>query len=165
MIDLIIVSSDLRRSLEDVRVKIGVELSTDHHLVAGTLRCKKCSTIRRSGGRSSQRIRWALCSVDTSAKFPNSIVTWFEHIPVMTTDVETEWQLFKCGIFEAAAECCGFKRVGPPLGVKEKKAVFKKWLGNEEVSTSARYVEAARRQQKHWEAEADFWEKFGELLD
>ncbi|VDP10357.1 unnamed protein product [Soboliphyme baturini] len=36
MVDLIIVSSDLRRSAMDVRVKKGAELSTDHHLVVGT---------------------------------------------------------------------------------------------------------------------------------
>ncbi|VDP19441.1 unnamed protein product, partial [Soboliphyme baturini] len=55
------------------------------------------------------------------------------------------WQLFKRGLLEAAAECCGYKRVGltpggqkrsswwtreVQLAVKEKKAAFKKWLGN-----------------------------------
>ncbi|VDO97944.1 unnamed protein product [Soboliphyme baturini] len=75
----------------------------------------------------------------------------------MTTDVETEWQLFKRGLLGAAAECCIYKRVGLPPGgqkgsswwtrevqltVKEKKAAFKKWLGNKELSTRVRYVEA-----------------------
>ncbi|VDO85117.1 unnamed protein product [Soboliphyme baturini] len=68
----------------------------------------------------------------------------------MTTDVETEWQLFKGGLPEAASECCGYKRVGVlpggqqrsswwtrevQLAVKEKKAKFNKSLGNKEPST------------------------------
>ncbi|VDO99096.1 unnamed protein product [Soboliphyme baturini] len=123
----------------------GAELSTNHHLVVGTLRCKKWSTKRRSGGsggRSNLRIKWeALPLVDTRAKFANNIARQFEQIPVMKTDVETKWQLFKRGLLEAATECCGYKRVDLPpggqqrsswrtgevqLAVKEKKAAFKK---------------------------------------
>ncbi len=37
IIDFMIVSSDLKSSVMDVRVKRGAELSTDHHLVIGTL--------------------------------------------------------------------------------------------------------------------------------
>ncbi|VDP23028.1 unnamed protein product, partial [Soboliphyme baturini] len=93
----------------------------------------------------------------------------------MTTDVETEWQLFKRGIIEAAAECCGYKRVGLPpggqqrsswwtrqvqLAVKEKKAAFQKWLGNKEPSTHVRYVEARKAAAiAVAKAKADSWEK------
>ncbi|VDP40968.1 unnamed protein product [Soboliphyme baturini] len=121
MTDLIIVSSVLRRSAMDVRVKRGAELSTDHHLVVGTLRCNKRSTIRRSGGSSIRRIkRETLSSVDMTAKFANNIARRFEQIPAMTTDVETECQLFKRGLLEAAAECCGYKQVGLPPGGQER---------------------------------------------
>ncbi|VDO95998.1 unnamed protein product [Soboliphyme baturini] len=47
MIDLTVGSYDLRRSVMDVRVESGTELTSDHHLVAGTQRCKKWSTIWR----------------------------------------------------------------------------------------------------------------------
>ncbi|VDP03261.1 unnamed protein product [Soboliphyme baturini] len=75
----------------------------------------------------------------------------------MTTDVEAEWQLFKRGLLEAAAECYGYKRVGLPpggqkrsawwtrkiqLAVKEKKAAFKKSLRSKVSSNCMRYVEA-----------------------
>ncbi|VDP03503.1 unnamed protein product [Soboliphyme baturini] len=123
MIDLIIVSSDLRRSVMDIRVKRGAELSTDHHLVVGTLRCKKWSTIRRSGGRSNRRIKWeTLSSVDTRAKFAINIARRFEQIPAMTIDVETEWRLFKRGLLQAAAECCGYKRVRLPPGDQKRSS-------------------------------------------
>ncbi|VDP04561.1 unnamed protein product [Soboliphyme baturini] len=73
----------------------------------------------------------------------------------MTTDVETEWQLFMSGKLEAAAKCCGFKRVGLPPGgqkrsfwwaqevqltVKEKEAAFNNLLGKKEPYTRVRYV-------------------------
>ncbi|VDP04444.1 unnamed protein product [Soboliphyme baturini] len=105
--------------LTDVGVKRGVELSTG--TCVGMLRREKRSTIRRSGGRSIQRIkREILSSVGTRAKFANNIARRFAQIPVMPTDVETEWQLRKSGILEAAAECCGFKRVGLSPGSQKR---------------------------------------------
>ncbi|KAK3528647.1 hypothetical protein QTP70_006352, partial [Hemibagrus guttatus] len=41
MIDLVIVSSDLRPHVLDTRVKRGVELSTDHHLVVSWIRLRR----------------------------------------------------------------------------------------------------------------------------
>ncbi|VDP06718.1 unnamed protein product [Soboliphyme baturini] len=56
------------------------------------------------GGRNNRRIKWeTLSSVDTRAKFAKNIARRFEQIPMMTTDIETKWQLFKSGILEAAA--------------------------------------------------------------
>ncbi|VDO98309.1 unnamed protein product [Soboliphyme baturini] len=96
----------------------------------------------------------------------------------MTTDVETEWQLLNSGILEAAAECCGFKRVVLPpgdqkrsswwtrevqLAVKDKKAAFKKWLGNTEPSTHVRYVEARKAAAKAVAKAKE--EKIGEVLE
>ncbi|VDP13036.1 unnamed protein product [Soboliphyme baturini] len=87
------------------------------------------------------------------AKFANNAARLFEQIPVMTNDTKTEWQLFKSGILEDAADCCGCKLVGLPprgqkrsswwarevqLAVKEKNEAFKKWLGNKEHSTRVR---------------------------
>ncbi|VDP17418.1 unnamed protein product [Soboliphyme baturini] len=99
----------------------------------------------------------------------------------MATDLETEWQLFKSGILEAAAECCGFKGDRPPSGsqrrsswwirevqlaVKEKKAVFKKWIVNKEPSTRVRYVKASKAGVKVVaKAKAHSSEKFGEMLE
>ncbi|VDP23014.1 unnamed protein product [Soboliphyme baturini] len=99
----------------------------------------------------------------------------------MTTVVETELELFKGCRFEAAAECCGYKRVGLPpggqkrsswwtreiqLAVKEKKAEFKKLLGNKEPSTRLRYVEARKAATKTVaKAKADSWDKLNEVLD
>uniref|UniRef100_A0A3P8UHC6 C-type lectin domain-containing protein n=1 Tax=Amphiprion percula TaxID=161767 RepID=A0A3P8UHC6_AMPPE len=39
MIDVIVVSSDLRPNVLDTQVKRGAELSTDHHLVVSWIRC------------------------------------------------------------------------------------------------------------------------------
>ncbi|VDP51731.1 unnamed protein product [Soboliphyme baturini] len=99
----------------------------------------------------------------------------------MITDVESEWQLFKRGVLEAAAEFCRYKRVGLPpgcqqksswltrkvqLAVKEKKAAFKKWLRNKEPSSRVRYAEARKVAAiAVAKAKTDSWEKFGEVLE
>ncbi|VDP22127.1 unnamed protein product [Soboliphyme baturini] len=88
---------------------------------------------------------------------------------MMTANVETEWQLSKSGILEAAPDCCAFKRVAltyagqesssrwtreVQLAVKEKKAAkaaFKKRLENKEPSTCCDMSRHARRQPLQWQ--------------
>ncbi|VDP48387.1 unnamed protein product [Soboliphyme baturini] len=121
--DLIIISSDLKRSAMDVPVKRGAELSTDHHLLVRTLRYQKWSITRRPGRRSNHTVKWeTLYSADTTAKFANNIARRFEQIPAMTTDVEKEWHLFKSAIIEADAECYKFKPVGRPPGGQKRSS-------------------------------------------
>ncbi|VDP52269.1 unnamed protein product [Soboliphyme baturini] len=63
---------------------------------------------------------------------------------------------FQSGLLEAAAECCGLKRVDLPRGsqkrsswwtrevqlaAKEKKVAFKKYVGNKEPETRMRHGE------------------------
>ncbi|VDP51043.1 unnamed protein product [Soboliphyme baturini] len=83
------------------------------------------------------------------AKFPNNIARRIQQVAVMTTNIETELQLYGNRIFYSAAECCGFKRLPRrlkvritcswmrevQLAVNEKKAAFKKWLASKELST------------------------------
>ncbi|VDP13420.1 unnamed protein product [Soboliphyme baturini] len=70
MIDLIIVSSDLRRSLMDVCFKRGAELPTVHHIVVGTLRSEAISKqgliikgLRRHRGERWGIVKYRYCNV------------------------------------------------------------------------------------------------------
>ena len=58
LIDLFVVSGDLRKSVMDVWVKRGAELSTDHHLALCKLRLASSSRIQRIGRKRQNRIRW-----------------------------------------------------------------------------------------------------------
>ncbi|KAK3524041.1 hypothetical protein QTP70_017558 [Hemibagrus guttatus] len=79
MIDLVVVSSDLRPHVLDTRVKRGAELSTDHHLVV--IRGVFNSHLRES----------------------------FNQIPREVGDIESEWTMFSSSIVDAAIRSCGHK--------------------------------------------------------
>ena len=65
IIGFIIVSADLKSSIMDVRVKRGAELSTDHHLVVGSLKIydsylkenKESGGFKGLDGRNCQRVK------------------------------------------------------------------------------------------------------------
>ena len=181
LIDFIIVSSDLKRLVLDVRAKRGAELSTDHHLVVANIRCCAREPARRRG-KAATRVRWeALREQDVRDDFARTMAEKFQAIPESVADVETEWGLFKNALLGAAADCCGLKRVGVAHGgtrrtpwwnqdvknaVGEKKALFKLWIANKTPDTRARYEKARRAAAKAVaEAKDKAWELFGEEME
>ncbi|KAK3526210.1 hypothetical protein QTP70_017758 [Hemibagrus guttatus] len=58
MIDLVIVSSDLRPHVLDTRVKRGAELSTDHHLVVSWIRLRRRMPDRLGRPKRIVRVCW-----------------------------------------------------------------------------------------------------------
>src|SRR5699024_43640 len=73
IIDFVIVSPELKRSVVDVRVKRGAELSTDHHLLVASIRCDGREPVRRRG-KAVTRVRWeALQDPTAREKFANEI--------------------------------------------------------------------------------------------
>ena len=58
MIDLVVVSSDLRPRVSDTRVKRGAELSTDHHLVVSWIRWLGRKPVRPGRPKRIVRVCW-----------------------------------------------------------------------------------------------------------
>ncbi|TWW61026.1 hypothetical protein D4764_05G0011160 [Takifugu flavidus] len=105
MIDIVVMSSDLRPDVMDTRVKRGAELSTDHHLVVNWLRWWGRMPYRQSLAESPVR-----------RSFNSHLQESFDHVPGKAGDFESEWTMFRASIVEAADQCCGRKVVGACRG-------------------------------------------------
>ena len=91
--DFCIVSADLFSTVSNVRVKRGVELSTDHHLDVCTLKPLRKRKIFRP--RETYRIKWeSLADIEERTAFAGNIASKFKEHPASTYDIETEWRLF-----------------------------------------------------------------------
>ena len=132
---------DLFFSVVDVRVKRGVELSTEHHLVVCILRGLKHSRTRRAYSKN-----WVLpADKNVRHTFASKIASLFRELQDFTEDVETEWNLSKSAVITSAAASCGCKRVGSQMAgekratwwnqevkeaIRAKKTAFRAWLIN-----------------------------------
>ncbi|KAK3538632.1 hypothetical protein QTP86_009150 [Hemibagrus guttatus] len=142
MIDLVIVSSDLRPHVLDTRVKRGAELSTDHHLV---VRGSSTPTSRRVSTIESEWTMFSTSIVDAA--------TW------------------SCGCKVSGAGCGGNPRtqwwtLEVRDAIKLKKESYRAWL----VRGTLEAAEAYR--QAKWttavvvsEAKTRVWEEFGEAME
>ena len=181
LIDLFVISDDLRKSVMDVCVKRGAELSTDHHLVLCKLRLASSSRMQRIGQKRQNRIRWeALADEAVRCNFAENIDQRLSHLPPKEANVETEWSLFHTAILGAATETCGVKRIGPPIGEKrtpwwndevrtvvaEKKAAYRAWIGRQTAEIRQKYLQARdKTKEVVSKAKATSWENFGYRLD
>ena len=100
LIDFCIISSDLFSDVLDVRVKRGVELSTDHHLVVCSLRLSKPWPNKKSSRSSvTYRIKWeALEDKEVRKQFASSISCKFRQLSAVSEDIEKKWLLFRSAI-------------------------------------------------------------------
>ncbi|KAK3552129.1 hypothetical protein QTP86_001507 [Hemibagrus guttatus] len=130
MIDLVIVSSDLRPHVLDTRVKRGAELSTDHHLVGlGLVRATPDFHLRES----------------------------FNQIPRKVGDIESEWTMFSTSIVDAATWSCGRKAAEAYRQAKRTTAVvvseaktrvweeFSEAMEKDYQTTSGKFWQTVRR--------------------
>jgi hypothetical protein len=180
MIDFVIVSSDLRSRVADVRVARGAELSTDHYLVVCRLLMSH-AVGRIQKDRKVWRVRWErLKEARVAETFVDEVTSRFAQVPVDEADVETEWLLFKAGVIGAATVACGMKRVGGSsvgrrtpwfteevkLAVKGKKEAYKAWLSRPSLDSRRAYADAKRNVKLVVAAsKVRSWEKFGEELE
>jgi len=182
IIDFFVVAENLRRSVMDVRVKRGAELSTDHYLVICKLRLARwCLPQRKVQRQSATRICWeALAEDETRRKFADDIAARYSQTRPGLGDVEAEWLVFKLAILEAAEKSCGVKRVGSTstrprtawwtdqvrTAVWEKKSSFRKWLARGDDDSRQLYVSKRDLAKKAVaEAKTKSWEEFGSHLE
>ncbi|KAK3555030.1 hypothetical protein QTP86_005691 [Hemibagrus guttatus] len=117
MIDLVIVSSDLRPHVLDTRVKRGAELSTDHHLVVSWIRFRRRMPDRLGRPKRIVRVCWErLADPSVRGVFNSHLRESFNQIPREVGDIESEWTMFSTSIVDAAIRSCGRKVSGAGHG-------------------------------------------------
>ncbi|KAK3536250.1 hypothetical protein QTP86_000153 [Hemibagrus guttatus] len=157
MIDLVVVSSDLRPHVLDTRVKRGAELSTDHYLVE------------------------RLADPSVRGVFNSHLRESFNRIPREVGDIESEWTMFSSSIVDAAIRSCGRKVSGAGRGgnpqtqwwtlevrdaVKLKKESYRAWLARGTPEAAEAYRQAKRTTAVVVsEAKTRIWEEFGEAME
>ncbi len=144
MIDFVVVSSDLRPYVLDIRVRRGVELSTDHHLVVSWIRWGGRKLDRLGRPKRTVRVCWErLAESPVREIFNSHLRRSFDRIPRESGDIESEWTMFSTSIVDTAARSCGRKVSGACRGgnprtrwgtsevrdaVKLKKEFYQAWL-------------------------------------
>ncbi|KAK3534290.1 hypothetical protein QTP86_011684 [Hemibagrus guttatus] len=117
MIDLVIVSSDLRPHVLDTRVKRGAELSTDHHLVVSWIRLRRRMPDRLGRPKRIVRVCWErLADPSVRGVFNSHLRESFNQIPREVGNIESEWTMFSTSIVDAAIRSCGRKVCGAGRG-------------------------------------------------
>ncbi|KAK3533936.1 hypothetical protein QTP70_034935, partial [Hemibagrus guttatus] len=160
MIDLVIMSSDLRPHVLDTRVKRGAELSTDHHLVVSWIRLRRRMPDRLGRPKRIVRVCWErLADPSVRGVFNSHLQENFNQIPREVGDIESEWTMFSTSIVDAAIRSCGRKVSGAGRGsnprtqwwtlevrdaVKLKKESYRAWLARGTPEAAEAYRQAKR---------------------
>ncbi|KAK3538840.1 hypothetical protein QTP86_015967 [Hemibagrus guttatus] len=182
MIDLVIMSSDLRPHVLDTRVKRGAELSTDHHLVVSWIRLQRGMPDRLGRPKRIVRVCWErLADPSVRGVFNSHLRESFNQIPREVGDIESEWTMFSTSIVDAAIRSCGRKVSGAGRGgnprtqwwtlevrdaVKLKKESYRAWLARGTPEAAEAYRRAKRTTAVVVsEAKTRVWEEFGEAME
>ncbi|KAK3509607.1 hypothetical protein QTP70_006811 [Hemibagrus guttatus] len=158
MIDLVIVSSDLRPHVLDTRVKRVAELSTDHHLVVSWIRLQRRMPDRLGRPKCIVRVCWErLADSSVRGVFNSHLQESFNQIPREVGDIESEWTMFSSSIVDTAIRSCGRKVSGAGRGgnprtqwwtlevrdaVKLKKESYQAWLARGTLEAAEAYRQA-----------------------
>ncbi|KAK3561732.1 hypothetical protein QTP86_012988 [Hemibagrus guttatus] len=182
MIDLVIVSSDLRPHVLDTRVKRGAELSTNHHLVVSWIRLRRRMPDRLGRPKRIVRVFWEhLADPSVRGVFNSHLRESFNQIPREVGDIESEWTMLSSSIVDAAIRSCGRKVSGAGRGsnprtqwwtlevrdaVKLKKESYQACLAWGTPEAAEAYRQAKRTTAVVvWEAKFRVWEEFGEAME
>ncbi|KAK3570524.1 hypothetical protein QTP86_022063, partial [Hemibagrus guttatus] len=156
MINLVVMSSDLRPHVLDTRVKRGAELSTDHHLVVSWIRLRRRIPDRLGRPKRIVRVCWErLADPSIRGIFNSHLRESFNQIPREVGDIESEWTMFSSSIVDAAIRSCG-----------HKKESYRAWLAWGTPEAAEAYRQAKRTTAVVVsEAKTRVWEEFGEAME
>ncbi|KAI3356861.1 hypothetical protein L3Q82_003510 [Scortum barcoo] len=144
MIDFVVVSSDLRPYVLDTRVKRGLSLSTDHHLVVSWLRWQRRKLDRPGRPKRIVRVCWErLAEPSVREVFNSHLRKSFSQIPREAGDIESEWTMFSASIVDAGSS--------------------KLWTQGLWIDRYRQAKQAAAR--AVLEAKTRVWEEFGEAME
>ncbi|KAK3538163.1 hypothetical protein QTP70_032557 [Hemibagrus guttatus] len=176
MIDLVVVSSDLRPHVLDTQVKSGAELSTNHHLVVSWSRLRRRMPDKLGRPKSIVRVCWErLAEPSVRGVFNSHLQESFNQIPKEVGDIESEWTMYSSSIVDTAIWSSGRKASGTGRGgnprtqwwtlkvrdaVKLKKESYQAWLVRGTPEAAEAYWQAKRA--AAWvvsEAKTRVWEE------
>ncbi|KAK3511457.1 hypothetical protein QTP70_009017 [Hemibagrus guttatus] len=182
MIDLVVVSSDLRLHVLDTQVKRGSELSTDHNLVVSWIRLRRRMLDRLGRPKRIVRVCWEhLADPSVRGVFNLHLRESFNQIQREVGDIVSEWTMFSSSIVDAAIRSCGHKVSGASRGgnpqtqwwtlevrdaVKLKKEFYQAWLARGTPEAAEACWQAKRTAARVVsEAKTRVWEEFGEAME
>ncbi|KAK3556337.1 hypothetical protein QTP70_007103 [Hemibagrus guttatus] len=182
MIDLVVVSSDLRLHVLDTLVKRGAELSTDHHLVVSWIRLRRRMPDRLGRPKRIVRVCWErLADPSVGGVFNSQLRESFNQIPREVGDIESKWTMFFSSIVDAAIQSCGCKVSGAGCGgnprkqwwtleardaVKLKKESYRAGLARGTPEAAEAYQQAKQTTAVVVsEAKTRVWEESGEAME
>ncbi|KAK3561363.1 hypothetical protein QTP86_030661, partial [Hemibagrus guttatus] len=157
VIDLVVVSSDLRPHVLDTWVKRGAELSTDHHLVVSWIRLRRRMPDRLGRPKRIVRVCWEHLADPSVQNQNQNQKELYCQIPREVGDIESEWTMFSSSIVDAATWSCGRKVSGAGRGgnprtqwwtlevrdaVKLKKESYRAWLAWGTLEAAEAYWQA-----------------------
>jgi hypothetical protein len=174
ILDYFCVSKDLKASAVDVRVKRGVEIGSNHHLVVLRLDKGKVSQVTKGWTRCKWRLRTEnLKKPDGQQAYINKLQE--KCVAEENQSVEEEWCSMKKWLLESVEEAVGKKKCGGrgkswwgeeiQLLVQKKKMAYKKWLNSrlEEDKKVLRELCIVVKEAVK-EAKQKAWESFGNEL-
>ena len=178
IIDYIIVSSRFFYYTNNVRVKRGPEIGSDHYLVLGefNLNIKPKRKIVKETKRKKIRIE-KLKEENTKREYHNKIKKKLLG-RTRTTELEDIWSIYKEAILESANETCGEKFIGGTnkrtawwngivkLKVKQKKEAWKKYLATKNINDFEQYKQLRTEVKNEVRlSKQNQWEEFGNKLE
>ena len=182
IIDYVIVSNSLFYSTQDVRVKRGAEIYSDHYLVLAKMSIlPKVKDPKKNMSRRTKLRVEKLREEDTKTNYQKTIKTYIEAKPNTaenSEDIESIWEDYKEIIIKSATEVCGKKVIGGSKKmtawwnedvkekIKEKKDAWKKYLSSQRQEDKENYkIKRQAAKEEVLKSKQMQWQKFGETLE
>lgn len=161
IIDYIIVSRELRQKIDDVKVRRGPEINSDHYLVIAKTKIgmerKKAGTLRNRSTTGKIKSH-TLSDKDIAQKYRDRVQELIEMADIKSdNDLEDLWKILRDSLVTAGREVCGVTRVPGATKqtawwsesikreVKAKKDKWRKYLANRDEH---KYEEYKRQREK-----------------
>ena len=180
IIDYVIVSDSLFYNTDDVRVKRGAEIGSDHYLLIAkiNLSLKLNPQSKKQTNRTKLKVEKFKDS-DTKMTYQNQIRTKLERDELsQAEDIESLWTKYKETLKQTANEVCGRKRIGGlrkrtawwndevKNKIKQKKTAWKKFLSTKSPGDKELYILKRNEAKEVVKRSKQIqWEKFGESLE
>ena len=178
IIDYIIVSSHLFYNTNDVRVKRGAEIGSDHFLVIGKFNLSIKYKTRTEPKKFKINIK-DLKNKEAKEAYQKLIDKKLKKLmPATKEDTESLWSVYKKVITDSANKICNWKVIGGQnkrtawwnnvvkQKVKEKKDAWKQYLASKDINDLNIY-RTKRKEAKDEviKSKQQQWEQFGEKLE
>ena len=180
IIDYVIVSNHLFYKTQDVKVRRGAEIYSDHFLLEARFSMQNFRTKQKTNKQSKIRIE-ELKNSDKRSQYQKLIKSKLDKAAEAaqdTNDLENLWKIYKEVLTKSAKEICGLKTIGGTKKrtawwnenvkekIKEKKRAWKKYLASKKME-DLEYYKIKRREAKDSvkQSKQEQWEIFGERLE